>query len=105
MVKHCSTVQQSRLRRRLEVLLPHLNERQRRLALATEARLHPIESEIDDPALPTELTAQSQTEITEWPSTHHSGGRDPAHRSALSHGGRQGGSRARTSQVYRTVLA
>ncbi|MEU1266756.1 ISAzo13 family transposase, partial [Streptomyces cellulosae] len=27
------------LTRRFEVLLPHLNERQRRLALATEARL------------------------------------------------------------------
>jgi hypothetical protein len=45
------------LSRRFEVLLPHLNERQRRLALAAEARLHPIESETDDPALPTELTA------------------------------------------------
>ncbi|MBF4478299.1 ISAzo13 family transposase, partial [Rhodococcus rhodochrous] len=29
---------ESRLRERFEVLLPHLNERQRRLALATEAR-------------------------------------------------------------------
>ncbi|MBE1496298.1 hypothetical protein H4696_003398 [Amycolatopsis lexingtonensis] len=61
-------------------------------ALLARARLHPIGSETDDPALPTELTAQPQTEITEWPSIHHSSGRDPAHRSAFSHEGRQGGS-------------
>ncbi|MFZ4191110.1 hypothetical protein [Streptomyces pseudogriseolus] len=42
-------------------------------ALLAAARLHPIESETDDPALPTELIAQLQTEITEWPSIHHSG--------------------------------
>jgi hypothetical protein len=37
-----------------------------------EARLHPIESETGDTVLPTELTAQPQDEITEWPSIHHS---------------------------------
>ncbi len=56
------------------------------LDLLAKARLHPVESETDETALPTELTAQPQNEITEWPSTHHSRGRD--HRSArLPHPG------------------
>ncbi|KPI20923.1 hypothetical protein OK006_9405 [Actinobacteria bacterium OK006] len=46
------------------------------LDLLTKARLHPIESESDETALPTELTAQPQNEITERPSIHHSRGRD-----------------------------
>ncbi|MGV9563043.1 hypothetical protein [Streptomyces sp. NPDC003480] len=41
-----------------------------------KAQLHPIESGTDDTALPTELTAQPQTETTDWPSIHHSSGRD-----------------------------
>ncbi|GAA3494554.1 hypothetical protein GCM10019016_016540 [Streptomyces prasinosporus] len=44
--------------------------------LPAKARLHPIESETDGTVLPTELTAQPQDEITEWPSAHHSSGRD-----------------------------
>jgi hypothetical protein len=44
--------------------------------LLAKARLHPIESETDETALPTEVTAQPQNEITEWPSIHHSSGRD-----------------------------
>jgi hypothetical protein len=44
--------------------------------LLAKARLHPIESETDDTVLPIELTAQPHNEITEWPSTHHSSGRD-----------------------------
>ncbi|WP_193776180.1 hypothetical protein [Streptomyces sp. E2N166] len=44
--------------------------------LLARALLQPIESETDDTVLPTELTAWPQTEITEWPSIHHSGGRD-----------------------------
>ncbi|GHD79986.1 hypothetical protein GCM10010317_101400 [Streptomyces mirabilis] len=48
-----------------------------RLDLLTKVRLHPIESETDETALPTELTAQPQNEIPEWPSIHHSNGRDP----------------------------
>ncbi|MEU2422434.1 DUF4291 family protein [Streptomyces sp. NPDC007851] len=46
------------------------------LDLVAEACLHPIESQKDEPVLPTEFTAQSQNEIAEWPSIHHSRGRD-----------------------------
>ncbi|MEU5484757.1 hypothetical protein AB0H11_45760 [Streptomyces mirabilis] len=35
--------------------------------LLTKARLHPIESETDETALPTELTAQPQNDITDRP--------------------------------------
>ena len=42
------------------------------LDLLAQARLHPIESEADDIALPT----RASNEITEWPPIHHSRGRD-----------------------------
>ena len=44
--------------------------------LLARARLHPIESKTGQTALPTEPSAQPQNEITEWPSIHHSRGRD-----------------------------
>jgi hypothetical protein len=45
--------------------------------LLAKTRLHPVGPGADDPTLPTELPAQPRNEITEWPSTHHPGGRDP----------------------------
>jgi len=46
------------------------------LDLLAKSRLHPIESEPTTPPCPPNSPHSLKTEITEWPSIHHSRGRD-----------------------------